>query len=90
MSKLFHCTECPLIHTYNCDISWFKILDARRISGHSIQWNSCGIAETPDDVRLLPKHVVKGRSDRNRCIVDGIILCKKKRKAIPVTGREGP
>jgi hypothetical protein len=40
-------------------------------SGHSVQWNS----ETPDDVPLGPKHVVKGRCDRNSCIVDGIILC---------------
>jgi hypothetical protein len=34
-----------------------------------------GIAETPDDGRLRPKLVVKGRSDRNNCIIDGIILC---------------
>jgi hypothetical protein len=46
-------------------------------SGHSIQWNSFGIAETPDDGRLRPKHVVKGRSDRKSCIIDGIILCIK-------------
>jgi hypothetical protein len=39
-----------------------------------MRWNSFGIAATPDDGRLRPKHVVK-RSDRNSCIVDGIILC---------------
>jgi hypothetical protein len=38
---------------------------------------SFGIAETPDDGRLEPKHVVKGRNDRNSCIIDGIILCIK-------------
>jgi hypothetical protein len=39
--------------------------------------NSFGIAEMPDDGRLGPKHVVKGRSDRNSCIIDGITLCMK-------------
>jgi hypothetical protein len=39
-------------------------------SGHSVQWNSFGIAETPDDGRLGPKHIVKRRSDRNSCIID--------------------
>jgi hypothetical protein len=38
-------------------------------------WNSFSIAETPNDGRLGPKHVVKGRSDRNSCIFDGIVLC---------------
>jgi hypothetical protein len=33
------------------------------------------MAETSDDGRLGPKHVVKGSSDRNNCIIDGIILC---------------
>jgi hypothetical protein len=46
-------------------------------SGHSIQWNSFGIAETPDDGCLRPKHVVKRKSDRNSCIIEGIILCIK-------------
>jgi hypothetical protein len=46
-------------------------------SEHSLQWNSFGIAETPDDGLLRPKHVVKGRSDRNRRIIDGTILCKR-------------
>jgi hypothetical protein len=36
-----------------------------------------GITETPDDGHLWPKHVVKGRSDGNSCIVDAIILCKR-------------
>lgn len=36
------------------------------------KWNSFDIAET--DGRLRPKHVVRGRSDRNSCINDGIIL----------------
>jgi hypothetical protein len=44
-------------------------------SGHFIQWNSFGRAETADDGRLRPIHVVKGRSDINSCIVDGITLC---------------
>jgi hypothetical protein len=44
-------------------------------SGHFIQWNSFGIAETPEDGRLRPKHVVKRRGDRNSRVVDGIILC---------------
>jgi hypothetical protein len=35
------------------------------------------MAETPEDGRLQPKHVVKGKSDSNSCIVDGIILCMK-------------
>jgi hypothetical protein len=34
-----------------------------------------GIAEAYDDGLLWPKLVVKRRSDRNSCIVDGIILC---------------
>jgi hypothetical protein len=37
--------------------------------GTLVQWNSFGIAETPDDGRLGPKHVVRRRSDRNSCIV---------------------
>jgi hypothetical protein len=32
-----------------------------------MQWNSFGIAETPDDGRLRSKHVVKESSDRNSC-----------------------
>jgi hypothetical protein len=44
-------------------------------SGYSTQWNSFGIAETPDDGRLGPKLFVKGRRDRNSRIFDGIILC---------------
>jgi hypothetical protein len=40
-----------------------------------VQWNSFGIAETPDDGILGPKYDVKGRSDRNSCITDLIILC---------------
>lgn len=44
---------------------------------HSIRWNSLGIAETPDDERLGPKHVVKGRRYRNSCIIHGIIFCIK-------------
>jgi hypothetical protein len=47
------------------------------VSGHFIQWNSFGIAETPEDGHLRPKHVMKGRSDSNNCIVDGIILYMK-------------
>jgi hypothetical protein len=43
------------------------------ISEHSIQWNNSGITETPDDGLRL-KHVMKGRSDGNCCIADGIIL----------------
>jgi hypothetical protein len=42
-------------------------------SGHSIEWNSFDIAETPDDGRLGPKYIVKGRSGRNICIIDGIM-----------------
>jgi hypothetical protein len=42
-----------------------------------VQWNSFGIADTPDEGRLRPKHVVKRRSDRNSCTVDGNILCMK-------------
>jgi hypothetical protein len=41
------------------------------------QWNSFSIAETPDDGRLGPKHVAKGRGERNSCVIDGIILCMK-------------
>jgi hypothetical protein len=48
-----------------------------RKSGHSLQWNSSGIADTPDDGGLGPKHVVKGRTDRNTYIIDGITLCIK-------------
>jgi hypothetical protein len=40
-----------------------------------MKWNNFGITEPPDDDPLRPKHVVKGRSDGNNCIVDGIILC---------------
>jgi hypothetical protein len=43
--------------------------------GHFIQWNSSDIAETPVDGCVGPKHIVRGRSDRNSCIIDGIILC---------------
>jgi hypothetical protein len=50
------------------------------ISGHSIQWNSFGLTETPDDDHLRPKHVVHGRSDVNSCIVDRIILCVRNGK----------
>jgi hypothetical protein len=46
-------------------------------SGHSVEWNSSGLAETPDDGRLGPKHVVKGSSDRHSCSIAGIILCIK-------------
>jgi hypothetical protein len=42
-----------------------------------MRWNSFGIAETPDDSHLRPKHVVKGRSDINSYIIEGIILCIK-------------
>jgi hypothetical protein len=35
------------------------------------------MAETPEDGRLRPKHVVRGRGDMNSCIVNGIILCIK-------------
>jgi hypothetical protein len=38
------------------------------------QLNSFGIIETPDDGRLRPKHVVKGRRDGDSSIVDEIIL----------------
>jgi hypothetical protein len=38
-------------------------------------YSGTGIAETPDDGRLGPKHVVKGRSNGSNCIIDGIILC---------------
>jgi hypothetical protein len=34
------------------------------------------VTETPEDGRLLPKHVVR-RSDRRSCILDGIMLCIK-------------
>jgi hypothetical protein len=44
-------------------------------SGHFLQWNIFGIAETPGNGRFGPKHVVKGRSVKNSCVVDGIILC---------------
>jgi hypothetical protein len=46
-------------------------------SEHSIQWNSFSIAETPEDDRLEPKHVVNGGSDRTSCIIDGMMLCIK-------------
>jgi hypothetical protein len=39
------------------------------------KWNSSAIAETPEDGRLRPKLVVKGRSYSNSRIDDGIILC---------------
>jgi hypothetical protein len=39
------------------------------------QWNSFGNTETPKGGRLQPKHVVRGRSDRSSCILDGIMLC---------------
>jgi hypothetical protein len=38
----------------NHEISQLHVM---RISGHSIQWNSSGTAETPDDSRMRPKHV---------------------------------
>jgi hypothetical protein len=54
--------------------------------GHSVQWNSFGIADTPDDGHLGPKPVVKGRSDGNICTVDGIILCIINRDVIEFSG----
>jgi uncharacterized membrane protein YobD (UPF0266 family) len=44
-------------------------------SGHSIEWNNFGIAETADVGRSWPKLIIKRRGDRNSCIVAGIILC---------------
>jgi hypothetical protein len=41
------------------------------------QWNNFGITETPEDGRLRPKHVVRGKCDKGSCILDGIILCIK-------------
>jgi hypothetical protein len=63
------------IITFNILNHEISQLHVMRKSGHSVQWNSFGIAETTDDGCLGPKHVVKERSDRNICIIDGITLC---------------
>jgi hypothetical protein len=49
------------------------------VTGIYLSVNNANISVTQvrcdDDGRLGPKHVVKGRSDGNICIFDGIILC---------------
>jgi hypothetical protein len=65
LTKLWIITSNILNH----EISQLYVM---RKSGHSIQWNSFGIAETPDDDRLGPNLVMKGRSDRNSRIIGGI------------------